>query len=118
MEITGKENNGWSCIELEGTLDLHSIHELKDIFRYLIEQDKDIVLDFTKVKNVDSSGVSCMAFCQKMANQREKVVRIANPNPKVRIIFQITRGFEFFDIYDDVNAACEAKDVGIYSKAA
>ena len=118
MEIIGKEQNGWNVLQLDGSFDLHTIHDVKNVFKHLSTQGKNVLVDFTRVKSIDSSGVSCLVFCQKLLHQNEGALRIAGLNSKVRVIFQITRGFEIFDIYDEVEVALEEDVVPYQDKAA
>ena len=118
MEISGKEQNGWSILQLDGSFDLHTIHDVKNIFKHLSTQGRNVLVDFTNVKNIDSSGVSCLVFCQKLLHKNEISLRIAGINSKVRVIFQITRGFEIFDIFDEVDVALEAEAVIYQDKVA
>ena len=107
MEIRGKEYNNWSLFELDGALDLHSIHDLKSLFKHLCNQDKNVLLDFDKVRSVDSSGISCLMFGQKLLSDSGKKLRIAKLSSSVKIIFQITRGYEVFEIYDELSYAAQ-----------
>ena len=118
MEIRGKEHNNWNLFELDGSLDLHSVHDLKNLFKQLCEQGRNVVLDFKNVRKVDSSGIGCLIFCQKILNSSDKSLRTVNLSDQVRIVFQITRGFEIFDIYDEVNFAVEQNDINIDKQAA
>ena len=118
MEISGKEQNGWSVLQLDGSFDLHTIHDVKNVFKHLSKQDKNVLVDFTNVKSIDSSGVSCLVFCQRLLHKNENYLRIAGLNSKVRVIFQITRGFEIFDIFDEVDVALEVDAISYQDKVA
>ena len=111
MEIRGRDSNGWSVLELDGFLDLHSTQILKNVFKQISLQDKNVVLDFTNLKKIDSTGVSCLMYCQSILVENEKVLRLASVNDSVKVILQITRGYEVFDIYDSVQVAEEELSV-------
>ena len=111
MEIRGKEYNNWNLFELEGPLDLHSVHDLKNLFIHLKRQNKNVLLDFGDVKKVDSTGITCLMFGNKILADAGLKLRIANLLPGVKIVFQITRGFEVFEIFDEVSYAAEAVDI-------
>ena len=118
MEIRGKEYNNWNLFELDGSLDLHSVHDLKNLFKQLRDQERNVVLDFKNVRKVDSSGIGCLIFCQKILNASDKSLRIVNLSDRVRIVFQITRGFEIFEIYDELKFAVESYDINKDKQAA
>ena len=105
MDIRGREYKGWNLIELEGSLDLHSIQDFKTLFNHLANQDKNILFDLKHVKNVDSSGIACLMYGQKVLSRKNINLRFSNLNPAVKIVFQITRGYEIFEIFDDIDFA-------------
>ena len=39
---------------------------------------------------------------QKILANSDKKIKITNLNSQVKIIFQITRGYEFFEIFDEL----------------
>ena len=108
MEISGREVNGWSLFELDGSFDLHSIHDIKNLFKHLCHQPNNIIFDFSKVKKIDSSGISCLLYGQKLLKRFNKEFRITRLKNDIKIIFQVTRGFESFDIFDEIEKAAES----------
>ena len=111
MDIRGRELEECSVFELEGSLDLHSVHDLKNLFLHLKNQNKNVIFDFSAVKTIDSSGIGCLMFGQKLLANNEKKIKITNLNPRVRIIFQITRGFEVFEIFDELDRAISSTEI-------
>lgn len=105
MDIRGREFEGWTLIEFDGSLDLHIIQDFKNLFKHLSKQNKNILFDFKNLKKIDSSGISCLMFGQKILFSNNLKFRISNLNPAVKIVFQITRGYEIFDIYDELEYA-------------
>jgi len=117
LEIRGRDHNNWNLFELDGSLNLHSVNVLKSLFKQLKSQDKNVILDFTKIKKVDSTGISCLIYCQRVLAESGSELRIIGLCPSVKIIFQITRGYEIFSIYDDLKFAAENDDSNLKEAA-
>ena len=116
MDIRGRELEFCSVFELEGSLDLHSIHDLKLLFKHAKDKDQDIIFDFSAIKYIDSSGIGCLMFGQKLLTESGRSLKIVNLSAQVKIIFQITRGYEVFEIFDEIENAISA--AGISNKEA
>ena len=110
MDIRGRDLEECSVFELEGSLDLHSVHDLKNLFHHLKNKNKNIIFDFSAVKKIDSSGIGCLMFGQKLLAKSDKKIKITNLNSQVKIIFQITRGYEFFEIFDELERAISSTE--------
>jgi anti-sigma B factor antagonist len=66
-----------------------------------VELDRPrIVLDCSKVRRLDKSGVHLLLCCLEEALKRNGDVRLAALSPRSQIILEITGANRLFDIYD------------------
>ena len=69
------------------------------------ESDKNLLLDLSKI---DSSGLGALVFLLQKASAKGGTVKLACLQPRPRIIFEITKVFRVFEIYDTVDAALQS----------
>ncbi|MDD4180732.1 MAG: STAS domain-containing protein [Victivallaceae bacterium] len=108
MEINVYEKSGVMVIELSGRLDAEHAEKLRTEFLKLLEKYRNFAVDCTKMEYLDSTGLGAMVFCMKSSNEYGGALRLANLTPKVQMIFEITRAYRVFDIYDNLDAAVAA----------
>ena len=86
-------------IYIDGELDIFNAQDVR--VRVLDEYEKsksDIVLDFSHVSFMDSTGLGVLISIQKVLNDDGYKLRIVNVDPKLKKIFVITELEEVFDI--------------------
>lgn len=86
-------------IYIDGELDIFNAQDVR--VRVLDEYEKsksDIVLDFSHVSFMDSTGLGILISIQKVLNDDGYKLRIVNVDPKIKKIFVITELEEVFDI--------------------
>ncbi|MFR1324574.1 MULTISPECIES: STAS domain-containing protein [Ezakiella] len=86
-------------IYIDGELDIFNAQDVR--VRVLDEYEKsksDIVLDFSHVSFMDSTGLGVLISIQKVLNDDGYKLRIVNVDPKIKKIFVITELEEVFDI--------------------
>jgi len=67
-----------------------------------------VVVDLSDVDFLDSSGLGLLIALLKRVLERGGDMKIAGLQKKVRMVFEITRAFKVFDIFDNTNEACKA----------
>ena len=86
-------------IYIDGELDIFNAQDVR--VRVLDEYEKsksDIVLDFSHVSFMDSTGLGVLISIQKVLNDDGYKLSIVNVDPKIKKIFVITELEEVFDI--------------------
>ena len=86
-------------IYIDGELDIFNAQDVR--VRVLDEYEKsksDIVLDFSHVSFMDSTGLGVLISIQKVLNDDGYKLRIVNVDTKIKKIFVITELEEVFDI--------------------
>ncbi|MDD2403061.1 MAG: STAS domain-containing protein [Victivallaceae bacterium] len=108
MEINAYEESGVKVIELSGRLDAENAEKLRTEFLLFLEKNRNFVINCSNLEYLDSTGLGAMVFCMKSSNEYGGVLRLANLTPKVQMIFEITRAYRVFEIYDSLDAAIAA----------
>ena len=94
---------------LDERLDSGNIEEFKKKTAALINsENREILLDFSATKFIDSIGLGSLVSILKQATQREKRVALCALSPQVRQIFELTRLYRLFDIFDSQEDASTA----------
>jgi anti-sigma B factor antagonist len=69
---------------------------------------QDYVIDMSKVDFMDSAGLGVLIAVLKRVTERGGDMKIACLQKKPRMVFEITRAYKVFGIYDTVDEALSA----------
>jgi len=108
MQLNSYDKNGITVIQIEGRLDASCASALKIKFKELSAKQNNFVLDLSKMDYIDSSGLGTIVSCLKVVSEASGDVKLACLKDKPRMIFEITRAYKIFDIFDDLDAAVES----------
>lgn len=108
MEIRNCEKSGVTVVDISGRLDAEHAELLKTEFRKLLQPNAKMVFNLKDLEYLDSTGLGAIVFCLKNCNERGCKLKLANLGEKPRMIFEITRAYRIFDIYDDLDQAVAA----------
>lgn len=101
---------GLTVAELRGFLTMSN--ELLEVEHSLVQflqtPSSKLVMDLHQVEMVDSAGVTTLAVCAQASDRNGGQIAIANPNPRVRRVFEITHLAQLMPIYSDVQAAAQS----------
>ncbi len=108
MAITYKSHDSVDVIELPANLALPEATGLTESMQELIAQGhRKLVLDLASISFIDSSGLSVLISARKNAASVDGQVVLLNPSAEARILIELTRLHEVFDIFIDKEAAIE-----------
>jgi anti-sigma B factor antagonist len=91
----------------DGTLSVAGIRELdaenSESFREQVcsaipERVRHIEVDLSHTRYVDSCGLGALISLRNAARSRDGTVRLLNPSPRVRLLFNVTRMQRLFEI--------------------
>jgi anti-sigma B factor antagonist len=108
MEFTTKKKDGVIIIGIKGKLDAASADSFKQNFDAVIQDGKNFVFDMSGVDFIDSTGLGRIVASLRGISEKSGDLKLAGIRSDVMIVFQITRAYRIFDIYDDVNTAVES----------
>jgi len=69
---------------------------------------RNVVMDLSGVDFLDSAGLGVLVALLKRVLERGGDMKIAGLQKRVRMVFEITRAFKVFDIFDTAAEACKA----------
>lgn len=94
--------DGHTLIVLTGELDMDTVPDLDRVLDQLIEQGpKEVVLDFSGLSFVDSSGIAALISAQKRLNGRGRRLIVQSAGPLVTKVFEVTDLMEFLNVRSD-----------------
>jgi anti-sigma B factor antagonist len=93
---------------LESRLDASDAESFKSgLLGWINEPNNAIVLDFSYINFVDSSGLGAIVSVLKQMGRNGRIV-VCNLQPPVSALFKLTRMDKVFSIFDDVETAVAA----------
>jgi anti-sigma B factor antagonist len=97
-----------TVIDCPNRLDANVSDELKNIMMNLINENKfKIVIDLTKTKYVDSSGLGAIVSRISVTRSNNGDVRLVTKTHAILDLLEITRLNKILKCYDDVEKATE-----------
>lgn len=106
MEIRTTQHNNSTVIQLAGRFDAGVAGDFKELIRNLITQDMtNFVIDLSAVSYMDSGGLGSLVASLRRVREHRGDIKMVSPSDKVRKVFELTRVYRIFDIYDDSEVA-------------
>ncbi|MBF0573977.1 MAG: STAS domain-containing protein [Desulfamplus sp.] len=85
-------------IKVIGKLDITLYKKFSDSYKDKIDSVSKVLIDFSDVEYIDSSGLGMLLVLRERAGGEDGVVDILNPNPNVKRILETTNFQQLFDI--------------------
>ena len=80
-------------------LDASNVTEFKRDMAPVLQAQLDLVLDLSRLRFVDSSGMGAILSCLRQLTARGGDLKLCGMNPQVRTVFELVRMHRIFDIY-------------------
>jgi anti-sigma B factor antagonist len=107
MKITTDNFKGGIIIKLSGDIDLETSPELRTVLlSYINKKTSPIIVDFSDVSYVDSSGIATLVEALKLMKEYVGSLKLTAIPKSVIEIFNFLKLEKVFNIYDDVSS-CE-----------
>lgn len=108
MKLDVSKKGDVAILRCAGSLDSDSISTFKKTAYDLFDQGTvKYVLDASKVDFVDSMGLGVLISLLRKVKQKDGDIKIASLTPDVKTIFEITRLYRLFDVFDTANEAID-----------
>ncbi len=108
MGFITKKKEKHAVVQINNRLDSLNSREFKELVQELIEEYHLLVFDCGGMDFMDSTGLGALVSSLKYVNQAAGKLTIANLQSKPRIVFEITRAYKIFDVFDTVEEAEKA----------
>lgn len=105
MTIGVTEQQGFVEVRLEGRFVASSVEELKSLLDSHLETVSNVLFDLTKMTHIDSSGLGTLVQVLQKTRAAGGTTRLACLQPHPKIVFDITKVFRVFEIYDSLDEA-------------
>ena len=92
-------------VSVEGRLVAACSEEFKDTMFERLKDSKAVVFDLTKMAHIDSSGLGALVSILQWMNSNSGSIKLACLQSRPRIVFDITKVYRVFDIYNTVEEA-------------
>ncbi len=97
LQLTTEKTPERIIVRGVGRITAETEADFQDTIRNLIPQTKRLVLDLTGVDFVDSSGLGALVSLHMHASRSGCLIEIANPRPRIRDLFKITKLSNVFE---------------------
>jgi|SRR5581483_7742676 len=89
-------------------LDASNAPELKRDIAPVLQANMKVVLDLSRVRFMDSSGLGAMLSCLRQINAKKGELKLCGLSRQVRSAFELVRLNRIFDIYPSRDGAVRA----------
>ena len=101
MEISQREKDAITILDIQGEIDLYNAPEIKDIIQKLIEAQKNnVIINLEKISYIDSSGIGALISSLSNLKKYQGGLKIINVYASVKKVFELTKLTGFFEIYE------------------
>jgi anti-sigma B factor antagonist len=108
MDISQNNIDGVQVIEIKGRLTADCAENYKQTLLDIIAQDNRLVIDLALLEYIDSTGLGAMVYILQQTLDNGGELKLARLQGKSRIVFDITKAYKIFDIFDSVEEAAAA----------
>jgi anti-sigma B factor antagonist len=112
LNISEREAGKVTILDMEGDITFGEGNiELRWTIRRLIgEGKKDILLNFSETRYVDSSGIGELISAMTAVNRENGQLKLLNVTPRLHELLAITRLLKVFELFEDERQALETFD--------
>ena len=108
MKIVETKKDDIITCKVEGEINISTSPNLRKAFDGFINKGiKKIVIDFSGVPYIDSSGLATLIELLQRLKKIDGKLRVCSMSDKVKNVFEITKLHKLFEIYDNELLALE-----------
>lgn len=108
MAVRTDNKNGVVVCQVDGEIDINTAPDVKKAFdKILSKKEPKIIVNFSKVTYVDSSGLATLVEILKNMKSYGGRLKLTNLSPKIKSLFEITKLERLFEILVDEKDAIE-----------
>jgi anti-anti-sigma factor len=108
MKLGAKQIKNVSIISIEGDLDAQSGPEVDQFLNDQMAVNKNLVVDFSKVKFLSSAGLRVLLAAVKASRRQSGDLRLAATQENVKKVLTISGFTRIFKIYPDLDTAIKS----------
>ena len=104
MKIEAKDTNNVKVVTIDGRIDGQTAQEVENGLMAVVEADKSIVLDMSKVPFMTSAGLRSLLAFYRNASAAKCRIALVGMSPEIKDVMTITGFLGFFKVYDTFEA--------------
>lgn len=111
MAVSFQTKDGVGMVTVSGPLTSAGVDSFREQFLGWwqgLPAVRNVVVDLAGVDFLDSSGLGTLVALLKRVSERGGDLKVAGLQKKVRMVFEITRAYKVFDIFDNASEALKA----------
>ena len=109
MELAADKNGNVAVVLVPvDELDASNAGELKRDIAPILEANSQLVIDLSRVRFVDSSGLGAMLSCLRQVSARGGDLKLCGMSRQVSATFELVRMYRIFDIFPTQEEAVRA----------
>ena len=110
MSVTCEAVNGVGLVRVDGPLTATTADEFRRAFWpwYPTCGCRNVIADLGGVDMMDSTGLGILIGALKLAGEQGGDLKIARLQKRPRLVFEITRSYKVFEIFETVEEAVKA----------
>lgn len=105
MQIIATHSSNVLILKIKGRITVSDELLFKGETAKYSENEKNIVLDCSEMEYIDSTGLGLIVRFFKSFTSTGGKLALASLQPKPKLVFEITRAYKIFDIFDTTEAA-------------
>lgn len=105
MTVNAKPDDGYVEVQVDGRLVASCAEEVQAALDKALETSVNLLVDLSKMTHIDSSGLGVLVRALQKSRAAGGTVRLACLQPHPRIVFDITKVYRVFEIYDTLEEA-------------
>ncbi len=105
MNMEFEEKDNVLLVRLDGRLVANTAEGLEEAIEDRFKGCRNILIDCSRMDHIDSSGIGSLVIILQKMRAGGGTVKLAALCPRVRIIFDITKVYRVFEIFDNVDEA-------------
>jgi anti-anti-sigma factor len=119
MDIRSYAHNGVQILALTGRFDVTTAAQVRDWLEAAVEKESPfLVVNLKEVEFMDSTGLSTLVHGMKRSREKDGNLYLSNLQQPVRLIFELTRLAQWFDIFIGEEEAIAAFSEAAFSETA
>ena len=110
MNLQSCETKAGIClVRLDSeSLQTHNVEEFKQALKAVLHRHRRLVLDLSRLKFIDSSGLSALIAGLIAAHAHQGDLRLCSMRLSVRALFELMRLNRVFSVHDDPDLALKS----------
>jgi anti-anti-sigma factor len=105
LQVNTADDAGWTVVAVTGEIDISTAGAFEDALRGAIESSKQVVVDLSGVRFMDSTGLGVLMRAHKHQDEAGAFLRLAAPSDRVVRILDVTQLDTVFAVYPSVDAS-------------